>query len=87
MIDRSQAAVCSSTAVGQDITEEHGSPGHGMGAAGDVAHTRSITSNIITGAIATGLALTAASAARGRTGNSRRGTGPAAQNRTMPRNL
>ncbi|MFG2772769.1 SPW repeat protein [Streptomyces sp. NPDC048350] len=34
--------------------------------AGDVAHTRSITSNLITGAIATLLALAAASAARDR---------------------
>ncbi|MFI8086395.1 SPW repeat protein [Kitasatospora sp. NPDC086009] len=50
--------------------------------AGDVAHTRSITSNLITGAIATLLALAAASAARDRattgqaTGNRR--------NRPMP---
>ncbi|MFE2586698.1 SPW repeat protein [Streptomyces sp. NPDC059378] len=49
--------------------------------AGDVAHTRSITSNIITGVIATLLALTAASAARDRTDTSHRGTGPAAQER------
>ncbi|MEU6621324.1 SPW repeat protein [Streptomyces litmocidini] len=35
--------------------------------AGDVAHTRSITSNLITGAVATLLALAAASAARDRT--------------------
>lgn len=55
--------------------------------AGDVAHTRSITSNIITGAIATLLALAAASAARDRTDNFRRGTGPAARDRTMPGNL
>ncbi|MFE2689288.1 SPW repeat protein, partial [Streptomyces mirabilis] len=55
--------------------------------AGDVAHTRSITSNIITGAIATLLALAAASAARDRTDYSRRATGPAAQDRTMPGNL
>ncbi|MFE4824382.1 SPW repeat protein [Streptomyces sp. NPDC056704] len=55
--------------------------------AGDVAHTRSITSNIITGAIATLLALAAASAARDRTDYSRRGTGPAARDRTMPGNL
>ncbi|MFC9645969.1 SPW repeat protein [Streptomyces mirabilis] len=52
--------------------------------AGDVAHARSITSNIITGAIATLLAL---AAARDRTDNSRRGTGPAARDRTMPGNL
>ncbi|WP_225799987.1 SPW repeat protein [Streptomyces sp. NK15101] len=39
--------------------------------AGDVAHTRSITSNLITGAIATLLALAAASAARDRTGTRR----------------
>ncbi|MFD8695435.1 SPW repeat protein [Kitasatospora purpeofusca] len=35
--------------------------------AGDVAHTRSITSNLVTGVIATLLALAAASAARDRT--------------------
>ncbi|MFE2672295.1 SPW repeat protein, partial [Streptomyces mirabilis] len=55
--------------------------------AGDVAHTRSITSNLITGAIATLLALAAASAARDRTDKFRRGTGPAARDRTMPGNL
>ncbi|MEU9298637.1 SPW repeat protein [Streptomyces sp. NPDC048266] len=37
--------------------------------AGDVAHTRSITSNLITGAVATLLALAAASAARDRADN------------------
>ncbi|MFE2586918.1 SPW repeat protein [Streptomyces sp. NPDC059378] len=53
--------------------------------AGDVAHTRSITSNIITGVIATLLALAAASVARDRTHTSHRGTGPAARSRgTMP---
>ncbi|MER5312952.1 SPW repeat protein [Streptomyces sp. NPDC002773] len=40
--------------------------------AGDVAHTRSITSNLITGAVATLLALAAASAARDR-GDNRHG--------------
>ncbi|MDX3771700.1 MULTISPECIES: SPW repeat protein [unclassified Streptomyces] len=51
--------------------------------AGDVAHTRSIISNLITGVIATLLALAAASAARGRTDN--RGTRPGArEHRTMP---
>ncbi|MFC8956095.1 SPW repeat protein [Streptomyces sp. NPDC057101] len=40
--------------------------------AGDVAHTRSITSNLITGAVATLLALAAASAARDR-GDKRHG--------------
>ncbi|MEV6552860.1 SPW repeat protein [Streptomyces sp. NPDC051597] len=47
--------------------------------AGDVAHTRSITSNLITGALATLLALAAASAARDNT--SRRGSGT---HRPMP---
>ncbi|MET8421902.1 SPW repeat protein, partial [Streptomyces sp. NPDC005134] len=51
--------------------------------AGDVAHTRSIISNLITGVIATLLALAAASAARDRTDN--RGTRPGArEHRTMP---
>jgi hypothetical protein len=43
--------------------------------AGDVAHPRSITSNLITGAIATLLALAAASAARDHTDNRRSSTG------------
>ncbi|MFF7206148.1 SPW repeat protein [Streptomyces sp. NPDC008141] len=43
--------------------------------AGDVAHTRSITSNLITGVIATLLAVAAASAARGHDAN-RHGTSP-----------
>ncbi|GAA3389856.1 hypothetical protein GCM10017752_16030 [Streptomyces roseoviridis] len=48
--------------------------------AGDVARTRSITSNLITGAVATLLALAAASAARdkdsGRHGSGTRGVMP-----------
>ncbi|GGT79197.1 MULTISPECIES: SPW repeat protein [Streptomyces] len=48
--------------------------------AGDVARTRSITSNLIIGVIATLLALAAASAARDRTGNRR---GPGAREGSM----
>ncbi|MER5664980.1 SPW repeat protein [Streptomyces mirabilis] len=51
--------------------------------AGDVAHTRSITSNLITGAIATLLALAAASAARNHTDNRRRSTSNYDDRRTM----
>ncbi|MFF7577331.1 SPW repeat protein [Streptomyces sp. NPDC008061] len=52
--------------------------------AGDVAHTRSIISNLITGVIATLLALAAASAARDRADNAR-GTRPdPREHRTMP---
>ena len=52
--------------------------------AGDVARTRSITSNLITGAIATLLALAAASAARDRD-TTHRGTRAAGrERRTMP---
>ncbi|MFE5114096.1 SPW repeat protein [Streptomyces sp. NPDC056663] len=52
--------------------------------AGDVAHTRSITSNLITGVIATLLALAAASAARDRTDNPRATRPGARERRTMP---
>lgn len=55
--------------------------------AGDVAHTRSITSNLITGAIATLLAIAAAvaatSAARGHT-EGRRGIRDQDDRRAMP---
>lgn len=51
--------------------------------AGDVAHTRSITSNLITGVIATLLAVAAASAARGHTDNRRLSTGNPNDRRTM----
>lgn len=52
--------------------------------AGDVAHTRSITSNLITGVIATLLALAAASAARDRTDNSRGTRSGTREHRSMP---
>ncbi|MFD9597354.1 SPW repeat protein [Kitasatospora sp. NPDC059973] len=51
--------------------------------AGDVAHTRSITSNLITGAVATLLALAAASAARDRSAT-RPGAGNPRSRRPMP---
>ncbi|MET9465485.1 SPW repeat protein [Streptomyces sp. NPDC006544] len=51
--------------------------------AGDVAHTRSITSNLISGAIATLLAMAAASGARDRTDTSRERSAARAP-RTMP---
>ncbi|MER6302031.1 SPW repeat protein [Kitasatospora sp. NPDC001539] len=54
--------------------------------AGDVAHTRSITSNLITGAIATLVALAAASAARDRTAGRRGLRAAAPQRPTMPGN-
>ncbi|MEU0788180.1 SPW repeat protein [Streptomyces sp. NPDC006173] len=50
---------------------------------GDVAHTRSITSNLITGAIATVLALAAASATRDNNDRSH-GMHPSAPHRSMP---
>ena len=52
--------------------------------AGDVAHTRSIISNLITGVIATLLALAAASAARDRTDNARGPRADPREHRTMP---
>ncbi|CAL9632414.1 hypothetical protein SUDANB120_06132 [Streptomyces sp. enrichment culture] len=50
--------------------------------AGDVAHTRSITSNLITGAVATVLALAAASGARDRAHHGSRAASP--DHRMMP---
>ncbi|MEU1532933.1 SPW repeat protein [Streptomyces fagopyri] len=52
--------------------------------AGDVAHTRSITSNLITGAIATVLAVAAALAAHGHADNRRGSIGDRNDRRTMP---
>ncbi|MEU0038334.1 SPW repeat protein [Streptomyces sp. NPDC006333] len=52
--------------------------------AGDVAHTRSITSNLITGVIATLLAIAAASAARGHADNRHGDIGTRNDPRTMP---
>ncbi|RSS81494.1 hypothetical protein EF918_10135 [Streptomyces sp. WAC06614] len=55
--------------------------------AGDVAHTRSITSNLIAGALATLLALAAASGARDRADHRRRTIGrPGLDHPTMPHN-
>ncbi|MFD3549904.1 SPW repeat protein [Streptomyces sp. NPDC058655] len=52
--------------------------------AGDVAQTRSITSNLITGLIATLLALAAASSARDRADRPRGAGAGAREHRTMP---